>query len=373
MAGAFPMRALYTFSAALVGASIAACHDPVAEPRGAAAPGEPPVTSLPPPFTPDRVMLEEMAMGTHVALTAYTTPRVDARAAREAFESALAEIRRLERLMTTWRPDSDVSKVNAAAGKEPVVVSNETLEVVQQSLRAAEMSEGTFDITFETLHGLWKFDEDLDPHPPSEADVKARLAGVGWRHVQVDAAKHTVFIDREGTRIGLGGIAKGYAVDRAASILTAKGLPAFYVQAGGDLYARGTKPDGTPWVAGIRDPRGKPDQFFALLPLVDHAFSTAGDYERGYVVGGKRYHHIIDPRTGMPATASRSVTVWAPSAFIADAIDDAIFILGPEKGSKLCESVDGCGAVIVDAKNNLWVTKRLEGHLKVTAVPTDGI
>lgn len=350
---------------------LAACHDSVApEPsRGLEAATAP----APAPFAPERVISEDKAMGTHLAFTAFTTPRIDARAAREAFDAAVAEIRRIEALMTTWREDSDVSKVNAAAGKAPVVVSPETIEVVKEALHAAEISEGTFDITFETLHGLWKFDEDLDPHPPSDGDVKARLANVGWKHVQLDEAKRTLFIDRAGTRIGLGGIAKGYAVDRAAAILVAKGLRAFYVQAGGDLYARGSKPDGTPWIAGIRDPRGAADKYFALLPLSDHAFSTAGDYERGYVVGGKRYHHIIDPRTGQPATASRSVTVWAPTAFLADAIDDAIFILGPEKGLKLVESIDGCGAVIVDAKNNLWVSKRLEGKVKVTAVPTDGI
>jgi thiamine biosynthesis lipoprotein len=318
-------------------------------------------------------MSEDKAMGTHLAFTAFTTPRLDARATREAFDAAIAEIRRLEALMTTWREDSDVSKVNAAAGKAPVVVSPETVEVIKEALHAGEISEGTFDITFETLHGLWKFDEDLDPHPPADADIKARLSLVGYKHVQLDEAKRTVFIDRVGTRIGLGGIAKGYAVDRASSVLVAKGLSSFYVQAGGDLYARGTKPDGSPWVAGIRDPRGATDKYFALMPLVDHAFSTAGDYERGYIVGGKRYHHIIDPRTGWPASASRSVTVWAPTAFLADAIDDAIFILGPEKGMKLVESIDGCGAVVVDAKNNLWVSKRLEGKLKVTAVPTDGI
>lgn len=138
--------------------------------------------------------------------------------------------------------------------------------------------------------------------------------------MQLDEAKRSVFIDRAGTRIGLGGIAKGYAVDRAAA---------------------------------IEIPRGTGDKYFALMPLVNHAFSTAGDYERSYVAAGKRYHHIIDPRTGYPATASRSVTIWAPTALLADTIDDAVFILGPEKGLKLVESVDGCGAVIVDARNKV--------------------
>ena len=139
-------------------------------------------------------------------------------------------------------------------------------------------------------------------------------------------------LDKVGVRISLGGIAKGYAVDRATAVLDRAGITSFFVQAGGDLFTRGKKPNGDGWQAGIRDPRGPEGQFFALLPLSDHAFSTAGDYERSYIVGGKRYHHIIDPRTGYPATASRSVTIWAPTALLADEIDDCVFILGPKKG-----------------------------------------
>jgi thiamine biosynthesis lipoprotein len=323
------------------------------------------------PFEPEKVTSEGQAMGTHVAFTAFTSPALDAVAVRRAFDDALAEIRRLETLMTTWRPDSEVSRINEAAGKAPVKVGPETFEVIRESLHTSEISEGTFDITFESLHGVWKFDEDLDPHPPKEADVKARLPLVDWHRVKIDAAAQTVMIEKPGVRISLGGIAKGYAVDKAAAVLGASGLSSFYVQAGGDLFTKGKKPDGSDWVAGIRDPRGPADKYFAVLPVSDHAFSTAGDYERSYVIGGKRYHHIIDPRTGYPATASRSVTIWAPTALLADAIDDAVFILGPKKGMELVESIADCGAVIVDAKNNLWVSKRLKERLRLTAVPTD--
>jgi thiamine biosynthesis lipoprotein len=235
-------------------------------------------------------------------------------------------------------------------------------------VHASQISEGTFDITFQTLHGLWKFDEDLDPHPPADADLKARLPFVGWRNIVLDDAKKSVMLTKDKTQIGLGGIAKGYAVDKAVKVLDQAGLTSFFVQAGGDLYARGVKPDGTEWQAGIRDPRGAEKQYFAKLSLRDHAFSTAGDYERSYIVGGKRYHHIIDPRTGYPATASRSVTIFAPTALLADEIDDAVFILGPEKGIALVESLAGVGAVVVDAKNNVWVSKRLQGKLDVVAL-----
>lgn len=346
--------------------------DPAASVASALLEPDPPADAAP-PFVPERVHGEGAAMGTHLAFAAYTTPAVDAKRARDAFDAAIAEIRRVEALMTTWRPDSEVSRINAAAGKEPVAVSDETLAVIQESLRTSAISEGTFDITFETLHGLWKFDEDLDPHPPADRDIKARLPFLGASKVKVDAAKKTVVLTHPKTRIGLGGIAKGYAVDRAVKVLEGAGLKSFFVQAGGDLFARGKKPDGADWQAGIRDPRGPESKYFAKLPLSDHAFSTAGDYERSYVVGGKRYHHILDPRTGYPATACRSVTIWAPTAFLADAIDDAVFILGPKKGLELVESIDGVGAVVVDAKNNLWVSKRLQGKLELVAAPTDGI
>ena len=343
-------------------------------------PGPPPsvsATARPdaaaPTFTVERVQGEGAAMGTHLAFAAYTTPSVDAKRVHDAFDRAIAEIRRVEALMTTWRPDSEISKINAAAGKSAVVVGDETLQIIKDSIHTSEISEGTFDITFQTLHGLWKFDEDLDPHPPAASDVRARLAFVGFKNIVVDDAKKTVKLAKEKTQIGLGGIAKGYAVDRAVAVLEAAGLTSFFVQAGGDLFARGKKPDNSDWQAGIRDPRGAEGKYFAKLPLADHAFSTAGDYERSYVTGGKRYHHIIDPRTGFPANACRSVTIWAPTALVADEVDDSVFILGPKKGLELVESLDGVGAVIVDAKNNLWVSKRLQGKLEVVGVPTEGL
>lgn len=339
-----------------------------------ATPAPAPVPAAPSgPFVPEKVTGEDHAMGTHLAYASFTTPAIDAAHLRALHDAATAEIRRIEKLMTTWDPASEVSRVNAAAGKDAVAVGQETFDVIREALHASAMSEGCFDITFETLHGVWKFDQDLDPHPPSAADVKARLRWLGWRHVKLDEAAHTVKLDEEHVRIGLGGIAKGYAVDRAAKVLLDAGVASFYVQAGGDLFTHGVKPDGSPWQAGIRDPRGPEGDYFAVMPVSDHAFSTAGDYERSYVVDGKRYHHIIDPRTGYPATASRSVTIWAPTALLADEIDDAVFILGPEKGLKLVESLDGVGAVIVDAKNRVWTSKRLEGKVHAVHAPRDGI
>jgi FAD:protein FMN transferase len=328
----------------------------------------------PPPKAPVRVSLEDKAMGTHVVLAAFTSADFDEAAIRPKLEKALAEIRRLEGLMTTWQPDSEISRVNAAAGKSAVAVSPETRSVIQKSVWMSERSEGVFDITFEAMHGLWKFDQDHDEQIPSAAAVQKARKLIDYRQIQVDEGKGTVKLGKAGMRMSLGGIAKGYAVDAAARVLAGEGLASYFVQAGGDLYVRGAKPDGAAWRVGVRDPRGRDaNDYFAMLEVQDHAFSTAGDYERGFVKDGRRYHHILDPRTGYPATASRSVTIWAKDAFTADAIDDAVFILGPEKGLKLVESIDDCGAVIVDAQNKLWVSSRLKERLHVLRPSTDGI
>ena len=377
------------FLLVLVAVGLVACRDeappshsagPAVEPTPTAPVVQLPVAAstavTPPPagpFVPEKVTGEDHAMGTHLAYASFTTPALDAARLHALFDAATAEVRRLEKLMTTWDPASEVSQINAAAGQHPVAVGPETFDVIREAVHASEISEGCFDITFETLHGLWKFDQDLDPHPPTQADVKAKVKYVGYRHVKLDAAAHTVFLDESHVRIGLGGIAKGYAVDKAAKVLTDAGMTSFYVQAGGDLFTHGTKPDGSPWLAGVRDPRGPEGDYFVMMPVIDHAFSTAGDYERSYIVDGKRYHHIIDPRTGYPATASRSVTIWAPTALLADEIDDAVFILGPEKGLKLVESLEGVGAVIVDARNRVWTSKRIEGQVRPVHPPHDAL
>jgi thiamine biosynthesis lipoprotein len=322
----------------------------------------------------ERVALEDKAMGTHILLAAYTDDTFDESAIRPKLDKALAEIRRLEGLMTTWRDDSEISRINAAAGKKAVTVSPETLAVIEKSIWMSAHSEGLFDITFEAMHGLWKFDQDLEEKIPSKAAVEKARQLIDYRKIKVDHDARTVMLEKAGMRMSLGGIAKGYAVDAASRVLREAGLTAFFVQAGGDLYVAGKKPEGAPWKVGVRDPRGRDaNDYFAMLEVEDHAFSTAGDYERGFVKDGRRYHHIIDPRTGFPATASRSVTIWAKDAFTADAIDDAVFILGPEKGLALVESLDDTGAVIVDEHNKVWISKRLEGKVHVLRQPTDGI
>jgi len=358
--------------AALLSVLVAGCErtpeQATATPRPSASLGAA-VRALP----PLKVERKEAGLGTTVHFIAYTNDQVGERETRAAIDAALGEIRRLEALLSEWREESDVGRVNAGAG-EWVTVAAETLAVIERGLDAGQRSDGTFDITFQAMHDVWKFGSARDEPPllPRPAAVARRRALIDYRKVEVDRAGGRVRIPK-GHAIGLGGIAKGYIVDRAASVLSNAKVRSFLVQAGGDLYGAGRKPDGSRWVSGIQDPRGPQGSFFATLELEDHAFSTAGDYARSYVLGGRRYHHIIDPRTGYPATASRSVTVWAKDAITADAIDDAVFILGPEKGLKLADSLDGVGVVIVDARNKVWTSRTLQGRVQVLKEPTDGI
>lgn len=315
-------------------------------------------------------------MGTFVQVRAYfagpPSPQREAEIGPK-LEQALAEIRRLERIMTTWREDSDVSRINAAAGKAAVPVSAEVLDVVKRSLVYSQRSRGAFDISFYALRGLWRFDDDLTPVLPDPAEIKRRLPLISWQKIFVDEKAGTVRLGRPGMAINLGGIGKGYAVDAAVALLKKQGIKDGLVQAGGDLMLFGSK-DGQPFMAGVRDPRSPdPGDYFAVCPVADHAFSTAGDYERAFVKDGVRYHHILDPRTGQPARKARSVTVYARDATTADGLDDAVLIMGAAEGLKLIESIPDAGAVIVDADNKVHVSKRLQGLVRIVHPPTPGI
>ena len=321
----------------------------------------------------EKVDFQDVAMGTKVHFVAYTNARVDSTQVRAAMTRALAEMQRLEGLLSEWREDSEVGQINSHP-EQWVRVGPETFAVISRGLEEGKASAGAFDITFQAMSDIWKFGSaaDASPQVPPKAEIERRRALVDYRRVELDTAAQSVRLPKA-HKIGLGGIAKGYIVDRAAEVLKKAGVQTFLVQAGGDLYGAGRKPDGSPWVSGIMDPRGPEGSSFATIELTDHAFSTAGDYARSYVVGKRRYHHIIDPHTGYPATASRSVTVWAADATTADAVDDAVFILGPKAGLELVEATPGVGVVIVDKNNKVWVSPRLQGQVHITRQPSDGI
>ena len=215
----------------------------------------------------------------------------------------------------------------------------------------------------------------MDYTLPDPADVKKRLANIGWKHLKLDKKAKTVFLDKPGMSITLGGIAKGYAVDKCVELLYKEGFTNFMVQAGGDMFVAGKK--GTePWVVGIRDPRGPDGTMFAVAPIENHSFSTSGDYERGFVnpKDNIRYHHILDPRNGFPAHASRSVTVRAKDAYTADAWSKVLFILGPTKSLELIakEKLTDFEVVWVDDQNKIVMTKDIEKVLKIIKQPTPG-
>lgn len=325
----------------------------------------------PPPPSGERAAYTRSvhAMGTRLSVSIWTADEVTAaRATRAVFD----EFERVNKVMSSWLPDSDVARINAAAGADPVVVADEVLSVIERARGIADETGGAFDITVGGFRGLWKFDEDLDGSIPTETEVKARLPLIGYRKIHIDRAAKTVKLAKPGMRITLGGIAKGYAVDRAVAILRGHGISDFIVQAGGDLYVSGRRGDRA-WRVGIRDPRGLREESFAVLELENGTFSTSGDYERSLVKDGRRYHHLIDPATGYPATRSRSVTVLAKDAITADVWSTSLFIMGHERGMPLVEKMPDVEAVFVDADNKVHISSGLESRLKILHPPTDGV
>ncbi|HET9830332.1 MAG TPA: FAD:protein FMN transferase [Vicinamibacterales bacterium] len=307
-------------------------------------------------------------MGTELHVTIWSAD--DARA--EAAASAVfREFDRLDAMMSVWKGQSDIVMLNAAAGERAVSISSETREVLRIARDISEQTGGMFDITFAALSGLWKFDyQDKDESIPDRKEIDRRLPLVNYRDVVIDEAAGTAMLRRKGMRVNLGGIGKGYAVDRGVDILRRSGLRDFMIQAGGDMYVAGTRGD-RPWRLGIRDPRGPADRVFAALDLSDATFSTSGDYERFFMKQGVRYHHIIDLRTGEPARLSRSVTLVTDRAVIADALAKGVFILGPDAGMALIERTPGVQGVIVSAKNEVSISSGLRKRLILVAPPTD--
>lgn len=331
-----------------------------------------PAASSPAIVQPEQVRLERPAMGTMVVMVAYTSQERSRTQVQEAFGAAFDEVNRLDALLSAWKESSDVSRINRAEGRW-VRVSPETQEVLERALWSSRVSEGAFDVTFEIMNELWRFGDAAQepPRVPTPQQVARHKSLIDFRKLELEPNDSTVRLPR-GMRLGLGGIAKGYVVDRAGRVLRERGLRSFFIQAGGDLLSVGHKPTGEEWRSGVQDPRGPRGAYFASLEFSDHAFSTAGDYARAYLLKGQRYHHIIDPKTGYPARLCRSVTVWAEDATTADALDDAVFILGPVKGLALVERTPGVGAVIVDADNRAIVSRRLTGRLTVLRQPTEG-
>ena len=301
-----------------------------------------------------------VTFSTDVMATAFqiTLPEGDGAAALA--DSVFAAFRDVDARMSEWKETSPLSAVNREAGTRPVAVPADLREVIRRGIEVGNLTGGAFDITWAALWGLWDF-KAAEPRVPDPAEAARRAALVDYRRVVVDDAAGTVFLPEPGMKIGLGGIAKGYALDRAAEILRRHGVRDFLILGGGQVMAGGRK-NGKPWRVGIRDPRGEPDDFFASLDVTDASTSTSGDYERFFIADGVRYHHILDPRTGMPARGLRSVTTVSPDATLADALSTAILVMGEKRGLALAESL-GVGAVIVDDAGRTAITADLRGRL----------
>jgi thiamine biosynthesis lipoprotein len=270
-------------------------------------------------------------------------------------------------MLSVWHETSEVARLNAAAGDRPIAIRPEVLEVLRTAQQISAWTNGKFDITFGAMSGVWKFDHDQDNRIPPRSEIEARLPLIGYEQLELDTTANTAFLRQRGMRVHLGGIGKGYAVDRAVAMLRSHGINDFMIQAGGDLYASGRRGD-RPWRAAIRDPRG--EGLFAAMDLADTTFSTSGDYERFFMDGGRRYHHILDPDLGQPARGSRSVTIVAKRAVIADGLSTGVFVMGPDQGMALIETLPDVEGVIVTDGNEVKVSTGLRGRLEWLAPPT---
>jgi thiamine biosynthesis lipoprotein len=308
-----------------------------------------------------------VAMGSDLRLSAWTSREATV---VTAFDAVFAEFDRLESLLSVWREGSDVVRLNAAAGDRSVLVSVETREVLAAARDMSDWTRGKFDITFGALSDLWKFDHDQDNAIPDPAAIRSRLALIDYRFVTVDDRAGTARVTQKGARVHLGGIGKGYAIDRAIALLRSRGVTDFMIQAGGDLYVSGRKGD-RPWKLAIADPRNPSGGPFATIDLSNATLSTSGDYERFFLQDGRRYHHLLDPDSGMPATGCRSVTIVTDSALLADGLSTGVFILGPEEGMALIERLDKVEGVIVTATNEVLISSGLKGRIEILRPPTD--
>lgn len=299
----------------------------------------------------------QMHMGTLVAITAVAS---DKSVGDRAMQAAFDEIKRLEQLLSTWRSDSELSRVNQAAGRRPVQVSSETLELVTRSLELGRLTMGGFNIALGPAIEAWSVIERQ--RIPNERELQGLKPLVDWTRIQVNQEARTIYLLQQGMQIDVGGIGKGYAADRAVEEMKRAGARGGVVALSGDIKTFGVLPDRNRFPVGIRHPREE-GALIAMIDLNDEAISTAGDYERFFERDGVRYHHILDPQTLQPARACQSVTVIAKEGTTADGLDTGIFVLGPEQGMALVERLPGVEAIIIDQGGKITVSSGLRGRL----------
>lgn len=306
-----------------------------------------------PPLAPaDWYSRDEAIMGTVVRVELWHD---DATAAGEAMAAVMAEMHRVDARMSPYKESSELSRINREAARAPVKLSPEMAEIIARSIEFSELSGGAFDITFSSVGYLYDYRRHVKP---SEADLARNLPGINYRHLLLDRQRGTLRFARDGVRIDLGGIAKGWAVDRCIALLQQRGIRHAMVMAGGDTRLLGDR-RGRPWNVGVRHPRQRGD-VAVVLPLSDSAVSTSGDYERYFEEDGVRYHHIINPRTGKSATGVRSVTVIAADATTTEGLTKSVFIKGPVEGLRFLQEQAGVEGIIIDDQGRVHYSSGLQ-------------
>lgn len=282
----------------------------------------------------------------------------DQETAETMIGKAVDEIRRIEKLLTTFDPASQTNQVNDQAGIAPVKVDREVFDLVARSLKISQLTQGAFDISYGSIDKkLWNFDRTMTELPdPVTARQMVRL--INYRNVILDEKNTTIFLKERGMRIGFGGIGKGYAAERAKQVLVQNGVASGIVNASGDLAAWGRQPDGGEWTIGIADPDAA-DLPFSYLNITDMSVATSGNYEKFVMIGGKKYSHTINPRTGLPVTGIKSVTIISPNAEVSDAMATPVTIMGIKVGLDLINQIKGIGCVIIDDNNRIYTSKNI--------------
>lgn len=308
--------------------------------------------------TPVMVKRTQMHMGTLVSITAVAS---DKETGHKAIQAGFDEIKRLERMLSTWVASSELSHVNGEAGRHPVRVSRETFEIVVKSIEIARLTDGGFNIAVGPAVELWSVTERQYIPAPMELEQLKDL--MDWTSIQLNQDEQTIFLPRRGMRIDVGGIGKGYAADRAAAEMKRAGVLGGVVALSGDIKTFGAPPNAEGFPVGIKHPRQE-GVLIAEIDLRDEAISTAGDYERFFERDGIRFHHLLDPKTLQPARSCQSVTVIGKEGTLVDGLDTGIFALGPERGMALVERLPGVEALIVDDQGHVTVSSGLRARLR---------
>jgi len=279
--------------------------------------------------------------------------------AGQVINAAIAEIQRIEKLLTTYRDNSETNLINRFAGVQPVKVSTETFDLVERCLRISQVTQGAFDISYGSVDKkLWNFDSTATALPGKKTAMQmVRL--INYRNIILNRHEQTIFLKEKGMRIGFGGIGKGYAAERAKAVMQQMGCESGIVNASGDLTAWGLQPNGKPWVIGIVNPN-LTNTAFGSINITNMAVATSGNYEKYITINGKKYSHTINPKTGLPVTGIKSVTIIAPNAEIADAMATPVTIMGIKAGLYMVNQMNNIAAIIIDDDDNIYASDNIK-------------